>query len=365
MSLPPEPSPEAIPPAGPPVGPPVITIDLSRLPSTLTALGISLVGAAIVLSATFSREGDDLDLSNFTMGALAAAGLLVVAVIARLFVPDADGRTALVSWPGAVGAAGTGVMLGVLITNDDAAVYTASLAVIALSVAGYLLTRAAPFVITTIGGLALLYGQVFEDAIDVDGDGGNAFMIVGAAIAVFVIVTTAAGWLLPQTRVLSSTIVGVGGLAALAATLQTLVFTRLLSVGFSEEMAEEYEGEYEGEFEGDFEGEMPEDFEAPAAIEVDDPFVGMNDSFENDIYVILAIGLLLTLLWMCCSLATGHIAFRLLVLAAPVVLIPLGAMALYIRHATWWELACAGIGGLLLVGVGLRSLKAPTGSATG
>ena len=300
-------------------------VDLARLPSVATALGVALLSSAVVVSGLYSRDQDHLDGSNFVMGVLATLALIGMSVGARVVLPDAENRAGLVSWPGALGAVGAGVMLGVLIDKDDASTYATALVILGLSVGGYLVARSAPFVISAIAGLALLYAKVFGDLFDVDGSGSNIFMVLGVGIWVFVVAVTAAGWLLPATRSLTGVVVGVGGLVAMTVDLAAVSIGRFLSMAFSAG------------------GNTLFGHSRPTH----------HDPYRNDVYVVLLLCLLLAALWMGCALITGHVGFRLLVLATAVVVIPLSTVAVMTHHPTWWEVATAGVGGLVLLGVGL------------
>jgi hypothetical protein len=303
-----------------------VSIDWSRLPGATTALGVALVSAAIALSATYSRKSDDLDVSNFVMGVLATLGLLGTAVAARRVFGDAAARADLVSWPGAAGAAGAGLMLGVLITDDQASVYSGGLVTAALCVAGYLLTRDWPFVAIAVAALAALYAQAFTDLVDTGGKQDNQFMVIGAGILVFVVLATAIGWLLPETRTLSAMVVGAGALVAMYFLLETLMlFSRY---GFSF-------GDSSGDG-ADFRGRFSQ------------------RPFENDVYAVLAYCAVLVVLWQICALATGHVGFRILAIALTVVALPMATLALLTRHPTWWEVGACALGALALVGAGDR-----------
>lgn len=335
MSLPPDhahvPDPHGA--AGPPPQQKLVTIsfDWSQLPSVATAFGVSLVGAAVSLSSVHSRGRGHLDWSNFTMGVLATLGLLGVAAGAHLLLPSSERRAVLVSWPGAAGAVGAGLMIGVLVNDDPWSLYLGASLVVALSVVGYLFTRSAPFVLGAIVGLALLYGQVFGDLIDLSGDGDNLFMIIGAAIVVFVVLVTAAGWLLPETRVLSGVVVGAGGLAAMVALLEALTIARAFTTAFMDA----------GEFD---DGTGTDGFET----------VMRHNPYENDVYMVLVYVALLGALWTACALASGHVGFKILVASSWVVVLPLATVALITRHPTWWEVGACALGAVVLVGVALR-----------
>lgn len=351
----------------PPVRRPIasVSIDRSQLSAAAAALGISLLSAAIIMSAMYSRQRSDLDASNFTMGVLSTLGLLSVSAGAAILLPRSSHRSVLVSWSGAAGVLGTGLMLAVLIDDDPAALYAGASVVVAMSVAGYLTTRAASFVLTTIAGLALLYGQVFDDVIDVDGDGTNTFMIVGAAILVFVVVVTAAGWWLPDARVLSGVVVGAGGLAAFAALFQALMFARVFTTFGSSESVPMTTLPSNSALEGGFEGD------GPAAQLEPDSFPSFEDAenvfrhnpYRNDVYVILGCCAVLAALWLACSLYTGHVGFRILVLATAVEAVPMATMALFASHPTWWEVVAGALGAVVLVGSTAAAIGRPTAAS--
>ena len=316
-----------------------ITLDLGRLPSAGTAFGVALLFAAVILSSNFSRDHGDLDVSNFVMGVLATLALLAIATGARLLAPDSEARSALVSWPGAAGALGAGLVLDALITNDTASTYTASLVALAIAIVGYLVTRAAAFVLAVLVAAVPFYGQLFDDVVGFDVSADNGFMVLGAAVLVFVLLATAAGWLLPRTRVLTAMVVGVGGLAAMAGLLLGIGVFRSLSGLFTGGAGFSFGGSGKGLDVG------------PGSVH--------GDPFENDAYLILLYCVVLVVLWTGCALATGHVGFRLLVLATPAVIVPLAAMALLTRHPTWWEVVAAGLGGLVLLAVGARNVNRP------
>lgn len=293
-----------------------------------TALGVALLSSAVLVSCLYSRDQGHLDGSNFVMGVLATLALLGMAVGSYAALPDAETRAGLVSWPGALGAIAAGLMLGVLINKDDASTYVTALVVLALSIGGYLLTKSAPFVISGIAGLALLYAKVFDDIFDVGGNGSNAFMLVGAGICVFVVAVTVAGWLLPATRSLVGVVVGIGGLVAMTVDLLVLSIGRVLSMAFASDAGGMFGGGHRTH----------------------------HDPYGNDVYVVLALCFLLAALWMWCAVATGHVGFRLLVLATAVVVVPVSTVAVMAHHPTWWEVVTAGLGGLVLLGVGYLSM---------
>lgn len=354
--------------SGPPSAPNVrtvsVTFDLSRLPGVATAFGVALVSSAIVVSAVFSRRGDQLDDSIFWMGLLATAGLLVVAIGAQLLLADADRRAALVSWPGAAGIVGAGIMLAVAIDRDSTSTYAAGALILAASALGYVVTKAAPFVLTAILGLAMVYIQAFFDVIDFDDNGTNALMIGGAAILVFVGGVTALGWLLPRTRVLTAVVVGIGAILAFSGVFQAMVFFGTVATSYSIS-----EGDYSSscdELQGDpmddpYVSEGDPGFTCESPLPADDFYApGHDNSYRSDIWVVLSYSAALALFWAFCALATGHVAFRILSATILTLSVPAGIIALSVSHTTWWQVGVTALGGLVLAAVGLRTMKAPT-----
>jgi hypothetical protein len=317
-----------------------VTFDLTGLPRAGTATGVALASAAISVSAVFSRDHGPLDGSVFSVGLIASLLLIGVAVVSST---RGEKAADLVSWPGAAGAIGAGMMLAVLINDDGGSAYAGGGLALALGVIGYLAARSAAFAVTMLGALSVIYIQGVSDLTSSNMDDpfngdhdNNHFMLVAAAVAVFVIVVSLAGWLLPRTRVLIGVLVGIGGLLALAGLMQVLMIARAFSA-------------YPPE---------PTDSGMDSSGNFDDPgFDSLNQVFQhnpyrNDIYVVLATAILLGAFWICLSLATGHLAFRLLTIADAVLMVPMVMVGLVASHATWWA------AGLAVVGVAALALTA-------
>jgi len=326
-----------------------LSIDAAGLPRAGTTIGVALAGAAIAVSAMFARERGDLDGPIFAVGVVASLLLLALSGWTQVATPASERAADLVSWPGAAGAFGTGLMLAVALDAENTGVYAAAGVVLVLGVAGYLLTAATPFVLTVLGALAVLYIQAFEDLLgfddpyQMDGDGDTMFIATGAAICAFVVVVTVAGWFLPRTRVLTGVLTGLGGLVALTGVMQLLMISRVFSSideGFSEEFDEDMSGEY---LSPDSEEFSEPDFEDMGPGRYGD-FIE-NSPYRDDVYIILAFCALLGVFWVACSLVTGHVGFRLLVVADAVAMIPLALFALASSHAAWWGTGL-GIAGL-------------------
>lgn len=321
MSLTSEPAPPA---------PRTITIDLSRLPSAATAIGVGLLLAAELVSAVFVRRTGDLDGSVLAVGLLAFIGLLGVAAFAEIRYPGLERRASLVSWPAAAAFAGGGVLLAVLINDGKTSLYLSSAVVLALSVAGYLVRRARPFIVTGLIALELLYGLAFTDLF-VDG-GDNVLMIVGAGALVFVLAVTGAGWLLPKDRVFIGVLTGTLGLYTLLGISPSFLFFGITAQA-------EYEGSY---------GELDSSGEPV-----------FHNPFENDIYAILGYCVVLVAFWALCSAATGHVGFRVLIVAMTVLAVPVSMLGLNTHHPTWWAAGLCAFGVLALAVAAARAPDAP------
>lgn len=309
-----------------------VSFDLAGLPRAGTALGVALAGAAISVSMVFSREHGRLDHSVFSVGVVTSLLLIGVAVVSRT-----RGETAadLVSWPGAAGAIGSGLMLAVLINDDPSSAYAGGTVALALGLVGYLVARSAAFVVTTLGALSVIYIQAVRDLTSANVDDvfngdhdSNHFMLVAAAIGAFVIAVSLVGWLEPRTRVLSGVLVGIGGLLALAGVMQVLMIARVFSTYPAEMSSSEMDS-------GD-------SFDDPGFDSYNEML--QHNPYRNDIYVVLGIAVLLGAFWMCFSLATGHVAFRLLTIADAVLMVPMVMLALVASHATWWAAGLAAVG---------------------
>jgi hypothetical protein len=295
------------------------------------AFGVALLSTAVVLSTFYTRLKDHLDWSNYVVGLVATVGLLGIAAaaVAGLVVPrDADTTTDLVAWPGAFGALGVGLMIGVGLDDSPATEYVAGLAVLAISVAGYLLVRRAPFVVTAIVGIFVVYTQLLEDVIGF-GDGDDIGAIwMAVALTVFAVAITGAGWLLP-TRALSGVVAGavaVVGFASLTGVLAVAsAFQAALGLTFHSR------GSY-----ADYQGGS-----------------GLG-SYDNDTWVILVLALLLMVGWAACAALTRHVGFRILVVAMAVSVTPLATLVLRAQHPTWWGVVIGAVGGGLLLAVMVR-----------
>ncbi len=316
------------------------------------AIGVGLLAAAIVLSATRSRADGDLDWSNYSVGLGSTAALLLFALAAMLLgrdrsrVADGDidsrngrGREELVTWPGSIGILGVGLMLAVGLEdvdgNEDWLPYLVGGVVVALSVVGYAAVRRGAFVVTAILGIGLAYIKLADDVLVDIGDRDDQTIIVAATIAVFVLGVTAVGWLL-RARAIAGVVAGVIGVIGLNIVLLALVVARAI-------------GDFFGEFGMD--GVGSEDGSGRGS---------RGPDYDNDVYVILAIAAVLTVLWALAASLDGNPGFTVLAIAMPATMVPMATFVLAVEHPTWWGVALAAVGAVLLALVGLRQLLGRT-----
>ena len=73
-------------------------------------------------------------------------------------------------------------------------------------------------------------------------------------------------------------------------------------------------------------------------------------------WVILLIAAVLCAGWAWCSWQTGHLGFRLLILAMVVIMVPAATLVLVVEHPTWWELITGLIGAVALGYAAVRAL---------
>lgn len=295
------------------------------------AAGIALLTAVLVLSNLYTRDDGDLDWTNYLVGIAATLVLLGVAVVARLRALDEE----LVSWPGALGILGVGSMLGLALDDASATAYVVGVVVLGLSVGGYLLNRGWPFLLSAIGGFALLYAKIVDDVFDAsDFDGDNFGMVIGIALVLFAGLVTAATWFLPE-RVLGGVVAGAvavfGNFMVLAALAAAALFQATFSITSSSDM--------------DF-GDEPARF----------------DGFDNDIWVILVLSLLLVAGWAWCAWQTGHVGFRVLMIATCATILPMATVSLAVEHPSRWGAVIGVVGAGVLAGLLLQRMRAKPGN---
>jgi hypothetical protein len=303
------------------------------------ALGVGLLAAAVVLSAARSRADGDLDWSNYAVGLGATAVLVLVALVAMLLGRRGEntgrGREELATWPGSIGILGVGTMIAVGLDDADGSedwlAYLVGGVVVLLSVVGFIAVRRGAFVVTAILGLGLAYIQLADDVIVDIGDEDDQAIIAAATIAVFVLAVTAVGWLF-RTRALSGVVAGVIGLVGFNIVLIALVVVQSLGAFFGDMGLPDFE-----------DGGGTSDASAP--------------DFDNDVYVVLALAAVLTLVWALAAALDGNPGFTVLAIAMPATLVPIATVVLVVEHPTWWGVGLAAAGALMLGAVGLKQLS--------
>jgi hypothetical protein len=321
--------------------------DAPRRPGTVglpVALGTGLLAAAVTLSTLRSRSDGDLDWSNYGVGLGATAALLLIAAASALLA-EGRRREELVAWPGAVGVLGVGSMVGVGLQDvgalDDALAYIVGGVILVLSAVGYLVVRRGALVVTAILGFGLIYVQLFDDVFSDLGDEDDAVIIVAAAIAIFVLLVTAVGWLL-RARAVSGVFAGALGVIAYNVLLIALVAVR----AFQDAIAGM-----------DMLGDDGERGRSGGRIGGED--------LDNDVYVILAFAALLTVLWALAAAANGHPGFTVLAIVMPATVVPTATFVLAVEHPTWWGAGLAAAGAVLLAVGALLGRSRTDGSRRG
>jgi hypothetical protein len=319
--------------ATPPTLPTPALPDLRR---PLVAVGVAFLATAVVLSTYYSRDRPELDWSNYVVGLLATVGLLGVAVVAgiRARGEDAD----LVDWPGAFGIAGVGLMVLIGLGDADAATYVAGLAVLLLSLLALRLSASGSFVVTAVVGAFVLYLRTVSELLWTDDDlSGLPGIRIALALSVFAVLATVACWLRPTSRVLGGAVAGALTVAGFATLTGMLVVSQALFAPL------DIRTEGAGVYSYSFSGVGPDDGGY-------EDYVGPTfDGYTDDGWTVLVLALLLLLGWAACAALTGHVAYRLLVVAMAVVVIPMITEVLSVEHPTWWGVALAGVGGVVLV----------------
>lgn len=297
----------------------------------IVAVGTGLLAAAIVISGVRSRDDGDLDWSNYGIGLGAAALLLLIAVTGALSARRAGGRAReeVVTWPGVTGILGTALMIGIGIDKDDPwVVYLIGIVIIALSAIGYVAARRAAFTITGLLGLALVYGQAFDDLLADSIDEDNGFVVGAAVVGVFVLAVTLLGWLLPS-RAVTGVVVGAAGVVTYVGIMTALIAFRYLS-----------------EFFGPMMFGAEDDLDGLGA----DPAGDLGGFKESDVWWILAFAAVLTLLWALAAAISNHPGFSILAIVMPALMVPLASVALAAEHPSRWSAVVAAAGGVLLLG---------------
>jgi len=304
--------------------------------AAVAALGAGLLGAAVVIATVRSRSDGELDWSNYGVGLGATAVLLLVAVLAALAGRTAGrAREEAVTWAGTVGIVATALMIGVGIDRDeDWVAYLIGGTMVVLAAIGYVAVRRAAFVVVAIAGLALVYGVALDGVVaDSVGD-GHPQVTAAVLVALFVVVVTLVGWALPS-RAVSGVVVGVFGLAGLLGILASFAVMRLFAGFF-----------------GAVPMMLADDSDALGSPDGPGPaLLGERTGFpEADVWWVVALAALLTVLWALAAAVSGHSGFSILAIAMPALGAPLTTVALAAEHPTWWSAATAAGGGILLLG---------------
>ena len=217
------------------------------------------------------------------------------------------GREELVTWPGSFGILGVGLMLGIGLEDIDGSEdwlpYLVGGVVALLSVVGYAAVRRGAFVVTAILGLGLAYIQLADDVLVDIGDDDDQAIIAAATIAVFVLAVTAVGWLL-RTRAISGVVAGVIGVVGFNAVMLVLGLAQFFDSMF-------------GGPDISMTGGQTEEGGSFFFVSTDG-----GPDYDNDVYVILAIAAVLTLLWALAAALDGNPGFTVLAIAMPATLVP-------------------------------------------
>ncbi len=298
--------------------------------SAVIAVGTGLFGAAIAVATRYSRQRSDLDWSNYAIGLLATLALFGVAAGTLVIVKDDVRKRNLAAWPGAVGAIGAALMIGIGLDDNPATGYVAGAVAALVSAVGYYLIQRAAFVISAILGLGAVFASLVDDIVDVgDLQSASTPLVVAAAVLVFAVVVTAAGWKLPD-RDTAGVFVGALTVVAYATILAAVTF--VLSI----------QRQFAG-FGMSFDGERPAG--------VPDP-----KRFHDDIYLIVLFSAILIAGWAVCSVLSGHIGYRVLIVLMVASVVPLAVAGLAAEHPSWWGTGAAVLGAVALGAVGLRAI---------
>lgn len=315
------------------------------LTAALVSVGAGLLGAAVLISTLRGRSGDNgsIDWSTYSVGLVATAALLALALIGTMSVRRRSGGQArgdLVTWPGVVGIIATAPMIVVGIGDNGGKweVYLVGGVITVLALIGYVAARRAAFVVVAILGLAILYTQGFADTV------GGSFhqkrvVVVAVGITVFVVAITVLGWFLPS-RAITGVVVGVAGLVGLTGSMVALFVERELA-GFLGPMLSMFGG-FDTSGSSDWSGSFPDSGGSG-------PLSANPADYTDQVGWILALVAVLTLLWALGALISDHAGFKVLAVALPALTVPIGTAVLAVQHPTWWEVALGAAGGVLVL----------------
>ncbi len=298
----------------------------------LVALGAGLLAGGLALSVVYSRYDGALDYSNFIVGVGATAALLLAALGAALLVRGAtraERRRQVLVWGGTLGTLGAAAMTAIAVDEAGYLGYLTGSIIVGLSLVGFAASRAGGFVVTGVLGLGLLYASAFDDLLAESLDDERFVSVLAVAVGVFTVAMTLLGWLLP-TRVLSGVVAGWVSVVGLVVLLVWLWFTGYLDGLFADVVL-------------GMDGELG-------------PELTVTDS-HTDVWVILAVGGGLTLMWALAAVRTGHAGFTLLAVAMPATATPLAALVVAAEHPTWWGVGLVVPGAVLLALAGILALR--------
>jgi hypothetical protein len=321
---------ESLPPPIPPAAPTNSAPPTPPYDRVVVAVGVALLAAAVALSGVYTRKDGDIDWTNYLVGIAATLALLGIAAVSVVRLGTRVAQE-LVSWPGALGTLGVGSMLGIALDDADFSTYVIGIVVLALSAGGYLVCHTWPFVLTAIAGFGAVYAQLFDDVFDAaDLEGDNVGMVISIALLIFAVLVTGATWFLPE-RVLGGVVAGIVAAVGNFLILVGLAVAVVLAATFGSL-------------------DMDDPFEAGAAPQ-------RLDTYDNDVYVVLVVALVLVAGWAWCAWQTGHVGFRILIVGICATVLPMATIALAVEHPSVWGAVVGVLGTCALGWLVLRGLR--------
>lgn len=300
----------------------------------VVAIGTGLLAAAVIIAGFRARSDGDLDWSNYGIALAGTAALLVIAVLAALSGRKAGGRAReeVVTWPGVAGILGVALCIGIGINEDESWVaYLIGAVLVVLAAIGYVAARRAAFVVVAIAGLALVYAAAIGDVLP-DSLGDDHPQVLGAVlVALFVLVVTALGWVLPS-RAVSGVVVGAAGVVGFVGIMASFIVFRYVGMFFGG-MPMFMDDSMEG---------LPGDAMA-STMEVTFGFD------EADVWWVVVLAAGLTVIWALAAAISNHSGFTILAILMPAILAPLATAALAAEHPSMWAGILAGAGGAVLL----------------
>lgn len=335
--------PAASPVPGSPPGSRPAAVARLGVDTALITLGTAFVGAAVLLSTVFTHRRGSLDASNFVLGLLGTLGLLGIAAAAYALVQQPERRTALAAYPGAVGTAAAGLVVLTAADFDTTSQWLAGLVTLVLAGVGCWLTRQVPYAVAATCGLALVAARLLIRLTGLNNTHltsghlpSHLLVWISLGLWVFAGVVTAAAWFLPGRHVVAVWI----GSVALGGNIAAMVVLYLVEL-------------------------VVRTLLGP----LDDLFDGGSSSFYStgDVVVTVIFAAVAMLVWTVLYLSNGVAGYRVLILAAGAFIPTVAAVVIAISHPSIWELVLGVVGGAILVGVLVLSLRgrtpeAPTGA---